>query len=130
MGKVMSYERALEVHKEWKERQARKKAREQARAQREEEERKKRIAKDAEIRKRREEKQAELQRKMEEEEAERFAMEARTMSIYHKKWMVRERDDNELYTKDELEHIDELYPEETGRLTEKYWEMIGQMKAE
>lgn len=120
----MSYERALQVHKEWLERQARKKAREQARARREEEERKKRIAKDAEIRKRREEKQAELQRKMEEEEAERLARQMRTIPISHKKWMARERDDSELYTLYELQHIEELYPEESGRINWSVWAKV------
>lgn len=121
MGKVMSYERALQVHQEWLEKRERKKAREAERAKREEEKRKKRIAKDAELRKKREAKQAEELAKKEELASKQLQRQMRTIPTNYKKWIANDSNDGELYTLYELQHIEELYPEETGRINWREW---------
>lgn len=118
MGKVRSYNEALEAHRKWKQVQARKKEKEeQKRLKREEE-----IKKDAERRHRREEK-AERKRKEEEE----------------RKWNKRLREmrrpdpshatSGDIYTEEELRNLEQLYPNEVGRLTERYWEIIDELKS-
>lgn len=66
---------------------------------------------------------AEMKRRQLEEE-ERLR-EMRTLNIYHTKYQERFPDENELYTKDELMNPPEG---ETGRLSERYWELIEEVK--
>ncbi len=44
----------------------------------------------------------------------------RTVSIYGG-WLEREPREEDLYTEYELKHIEELYPEETGRINWSSW---------
>lgn len=66
---------------------------------------------------------AEIKRRQLEEE-ERLR-EMRTLNIYHTKYWERFPDENELYTKDELMNPPE---EETGRLSQRFWEIIEEVK--
>lgn len=47
-----------------------------------------------------------------------------TVSIYHSNLIERELDENELYTKEELQNIETLYPNETGRIN---WTVYQQL---
>ena len=44
--------------------------------------------------------------------------------IYHTNDMERESREEDLYTEYELHHIEELYPEETGRINWSSWERL------
>ncbi|MBP5421125.1 MAG: hypothetical protein J6Y78_01655 [Paludibacteraceae bacterium] len=116
MGKVMSYERALQVHKEWKEVQARKKARKEEQERRRQEE----IRKAAEIRKKREKKLEEERLKKQQKEEEYQWKKDREIEMDD--WILY--DTGALYSKYEMLHLDELYPNEKGRLSDRFWELI------
>ena len=112
----MSYERALEVYKNWKVVQERKK-------QRKEEQEKKRLEEirhQAEIRKKREQK-LEEQRKKEQEKIDKMEWE-RARTIDMSDWILEDK--GGLYTKYELEHIEELFPREKCRIN---WDLFDKL---
>ena len=116
MGRTMSYERALEVYRDWKKVQERKKQRKQEQEKKRLEE----IKRQAEIRKKRE-KKLEEQRKKEEEKREKKEWE-RARTIDMSDWILK--DSGDLYTEYELRHIEELYPREKGRIN---WELFDNL---
>ena len=48
----------------------------------------------------------------------------RDIQIYHQKFIERESKEDDLYTLYELQHIEELYPNERGRIKWHNWEKI------
>lgn len=133
MGKLRTIEQQLEAHRKWLEQREKRKAREEEWARKRAEKEKLKEAKRKEREAKRQQmllqtRQKEEQRR-EEQEANRQQRENRTIPIYHRKWMVRERYDEELYTKYELEHIEELYPEEQGRINfDVFWRLVNEFK--
>lgn len=133
MGRTRTYLEALEAHRKWKEQQARKKAREEewARKRAERELLKQEKQKEREAKRQ----QAELQQKQKEEEQERIKRERyewdKQRDISDIKWMEKKYSDYYgLYSKYELQHIEELFPEETGRLSDRFFEIIEEAKKE
>lgn len=121
MGRCRTYEEALAAHRKWKEQQARKKEMEEARRQKELEERLIRIQKDAEKRHKREQ-----QHKEEEEKKQRKYLQSLRQPTDNTRWF----DQMALcggYSKYELQHIEECHPDEKGRLSDKYWQLIETM---
>ena len=127
MGRTRTYLEALEAHRKWKEQQARKKAREEewARKRAERELLKQEKQKEREARRQ----QAELQQKQKEEEQERIKRERyewdKQRDISDIKWMEKKYSDYYgLYSKYELQHIEELFPEESGRINWSVWNAL------
>ena len=57
-----------------------------------------------------------------EEQEKRERLQDRELRAINNRWWMD--DDTELYSKYELLNIERLYPNEKGRLTEYYWELI------
>lgn len=66
----------------------------------------------------------EKRKKREKEDAKKKYITSRTVSVYNEKWIEREAREEDLYTEYELHHIEELYPEETGRINWSVWERL------
>ncbi len=70
----------------------------------------------------------EAQKAKEEAELEAYRENIR-QDVKPSRW-IQDSPTNNLYSKYELEHIEELYPNETGRLSKKYWLLIEKVKKE
>lgn len=73
--------------------------------------------------KRRKEMQQHLAQLDKEEQEKRERLKDRELRAINNRFWMNE-DDTELYSKYELLNIERLYPNEKGRLTEYYWELI------
>lgn len=73
--------------------------------------------------KRKKEMQKHLAQLDKEEQEKRERLQDRELRAINNRFWMNE-DDTELYSKDELLNIERLYPNEKGRLTEYYWELI------
>ena len=69
----------------------------------------------------------EKRKKREKEDAKKKYITSRTVSVYNEKWIEREAREEDLYTKEELMNPPEG---ETGRLSDRFWELIEEVKKE
>ena len=128
----MTYEEKLRRFREEKERQEQKKKEKQKKHEKEYQaayrkahghKTRKQQARERLIKQKRLEKEREVR---ENERLERLMfIEQRTISVYCTKWYEREMPEEEMYTKEQLLNPP---PEETGRLSERYWALIDEVK--